>query len=54
MILLVTGGFCVVAPTWILCAIGMGDFEDEAALQWIVRAVGLLVVCLSFYLSRRQ
>ena len=41
--------FCVIAPTWILCAIGLGDHEDESALQWGTRLVGALLVSLALW-----
>ena len=50
LLLLVLGLFCVIAPTWMICTAGLGDFEDEAALQWVVRVLGLLLAGLAVYL----
>ncbi len=50
LLVLVAGLFAVVAPTWMICAIGLGAFEDETALQWAVRIVGLAVAGLALYL----
>jgi hypothetical protein len=49
LFLLVAGLFAVVAPTWIICACGMGDLEDETWLQWLVRAVGLIGAGIAIY-----
>jgi cytochrome c biogenesis factor len=49
LFLLVAGLFCVIAPTWMICAAGMGDLEDETALQWVVRVLGMLLVGLALY-----
>jgi hypothetical protein len=49
LFLLVAGAFAVVAPTWIICACGMGSLEDEAWLQWLVRGAGLLGAGVALY-----
>jgi hypothetical protein len=49
LLLFVAGIFAVVAPTWILCACGLGDFEDEVALQWVVWVMGLGAVGIPGY-----
>lgn len=52
LFLLVAGVFSAVAPTWMICACGLGRFEDEAWLQWSVRMIGLtiagLVLCFGY------
>ena len=51
LFMLVAGVFCMVAPTWIICACGMGDLEDEDWLQWLVRIVGLVFVGAAAYFT---
>lgn len=50
LFLLVLGVFALVAPTWIICACGLGDFEDETGLQWCVRIVGLICALFACYM----
>jgi hypothetical protein len=42
--LIAAGLVCLFAPNWILCASGMGSLEDEPALQWMVRGLGLILL----------
>lgn len=54
-LLLVAGLFAVFAPTWVICALGMGNLEDDAWLQWSVRVVGLIgagTACWFLFLRR--
>jgi hypothetical protein len=41
LFLLVLGIVCIAAPGWLLCTAGLGHFEEEPALCWITRLVGV-------------
>jgi hypothetical protein len=49
LILLVAGLFCVIAPTWMICAIGMGSLEDEPAVVWFVRILGVVLAGIALW-----
>ena len=50
LLLLVAGLFAVVAPSWMICAIGLGDWEEDDGALWVVRILGVLVAGLAAYL----
>jgi hypothetical protein len=51
LLLLVAGLFCICVPSWIICASGMGELEDEPAILWLVRVLGILLVGIPLYFT---
>jgi hypothetical protein len=49
LFLLVAGVACIFWPDWILCASGMGDLEDEPAVVWLVRVLGVVLAGIAVY-----
>jgi hypothetical protein len=50
LFLLAAGIVAVVAPSWILCAVGLGNWDEDDAGLWVVRIAGVLLAGLAVYL----
>jgi hypothetical protein len=50
LFLLAAGIVALCAPTWILCAAGMGSLEDEPFFVWGTRLLGLFLVALPLWI----